>query len=199
MTDRRKVLFFVEGFTDIRFVVGLSEISDLTLCVPASSRISSSGLRERVAASGATRPRGGDSRQPRAIPGPVAAWLWAPRARVRRHRLAGGAARLGQRDSRRTAARSAGHHLHGHRAGRILSLSAQARPDWLGEGADRRGRDPRHDDLQWPAGHTRRGPWVVSARDRGALQRRVPTSGSTTGSTRLSSRRPTPTSAADSV
>ena len=27
MTDRRKVLFFVEGFTDIRFVVGLSEKS----------------------------------------------------------------------------------------------------------------------------------------------------------------------------
>jgi glycosyltransferase involved in cell wall biosynthesis len=49
---RRKVLFFVEGFTDIRFVVGLSEIADLTLCVPAST-FASSGLNERVGASGA--------------------------------------------------------------------------------------------------------------------------------------------------
>ena len=49
---RRKVLFFVEGFTDIRFVVGLSEIADLTLCVPAST-FASSGLNERVRASGA--------------------------------------------------------------------------------------------------------------------------------------------------
>ena len=30
-----RVLFFVEGFTDIRFVAGLSEICDLTLAVPA--------------------------------------------------------------------------------------------------------------------------------------------------------------------
>ena len=30
-----RVLFFVEGFTDIRFVVGLSEICDLTLVTPA--------------------------------------------------------------------------------------------------------------------------------------------------------------------
>jgi hypothetical protein len=29
------VLFVVEGFTDIRFVVGLSEICDLTMVVPA--------------------------------------------------------------------------------------------------------------------------------------------------------------------
>ncbi len=48
----RKVLFFVEGFTDIRFVTGLSQISDLTLCVPARA-YSESGLKERVAASGA--------------------------------------------------------------------------------------------------------------------------------------------------
>jgi hypothetical protein len=30
-----RVLYFVEGFTDIRFVVGLSEICDLTMAVPA--------------------------------------------------------------------------------------------------------------------------------------------------------------------
>ncbi len=53
MTDTRKVLFFVEGFTDIRFVVGLSQISNLTLCVPAVA-YGSSGLRERVRDSGAT-------------------------------------------------------------------------------------------------------------------------------------------------
>ena len=47
-----RVLFFVEGFTDIRFVVGLSEVCDLTLCVPEST-FGPSGLEERVAASGA--------------------------------------------------------------------------------------------------------------------------------------------------
>ena len=47
-----RVLFFVEGFTDIRFVVGLSEICDLTVVVP-SRAYRSSGLVDRVAASGA--------------------------------------------------------------------------------------------------------------------------------------------------
>ena len=35
--NRQRIVFFVEGFTDIRFVVGLSEICDLTLTVPAST------------------------------------------------------------------------------------------------------------------------------------------------------------------
>jgi glycosyltransferase involved in cell wall biosynthesis len=48
----RHVLFFVEGFTDIRFVTGLSEICDLTLCVPAR-QFAESGLKARVQASGA--------------------------------------------------------------------------------------------------------------------------------------------------
>jgi glycosyltransferase involved in cell wall biosynthesis len=47
-----RVLFFVEGFTDIRFVVGLSEICDLTMVVP-SRAYRSSGLAVRVAESGA--------------------------------------------------------------------------------------------------------------------------------------------------
>ena len=48
-----RVLFFVEGFTDIRFVVGLSEICELTVAVP-SRAYRSSGLAERRArASGA--------------------------------------------------------------------------------------------------------------------------------------------------
>lgn len=75
MTDTRKVLFFVEGFTDIRFVVGLSQISNLTLCVPAVA-YGSSGLRDRVRDSGATL-------QVVEIPGSRAqfqarslAWLW---------------------------------------------------------------------------------------------------------------------------
>lgn len=50
--SRPRVLFFVEGFTDIRFVTGLSEIADLTLCVPAVA-YAESGLRGRVATSGA--------------------------------------------------------------------------------------------------------------------------------------------------
>jgi len=47
-----RVLFFVEGFTDIRFLVGLSEICELTVAVP-SRAYRSSGLVDRVAASGA--------------------------------------------------------------------------------------------------------------------------------------------------
>jgi glycosyltransferase involved in cell wall biosynthesis len=49
---RLKVLFFVEGFTDIRFVVGLSEICDLTMAVP-SRAYHESGLKHRVQESGA--------------------------------------------------------------------------------------------------------------------------------------------------
>jgi glycosyltransferase involved in cell wall biosynthesis len=52
MGSNLKVLFFVEGFTDIRFVVGLSRICDLTMAVP-SRQYSESGLKERVAQSGA--------------------------------------------------------------------------------------------------------------------------------------------------
>jgi glycosyltransferase involved in cell wall biosynthesis len=47
------VLFFVEGFTDIRFVVGLSEVCDLTMAI-AAQPYAGSGLKSRVAQSGAT-------------------------------------------------------------------------------------------------------------------------------------------------
>ena len=49
---RVRVLFLVEGFTDIRFVAGLSEICELTMIVPAPA-FRESRLAERVAASGA--------------------------------------------------------------------------------------------------------------------------------------------------
>ena len=52
MSRALKVLYLVEGFTDIRFVVGLSEICDLTMVVPAR-QYAESGLKERVALSGA--------------------------------------------------------------------------------------------------------------------------------------------------
>ncbi len=47
-----RVLFLVEGNTDIRFVTGLSEICDLTMAVPAAA-YNESGLKERVRSSGA--------------------------------------------------------------------------------------------------------------------------------------------------
>jgi len=47
-----KVLYFCEGFTDIRFVTGLSEICDLTMVIPAWE-FQSSGLADRIADSGA--------------------------------------------------------------------------------------------------------------------------------------------------
>ena len=50
---RLKVLYFCEGFTDIRFVVGLSEICDLEMAAPAWE-FRSSGLADRVAHSGIT-------------------------------------------------------------------------------------------------------------------------------------------------
>jgi glycosyltransferase involved in cell wall biosynthesis len=45
-----RVLFLVEGFTDIRVVVGLSQICDLTMAVPIRA-YESSGLKQRVAES----------------------------------------------------------------------------------------------------------------------------------------------------
>jgi glycosyltransferase involved in cell wall biosynthesis len=48
-----KVLYFCEGFTDIRFVVGLSEICDLTMVAP-EWEYQVSGLADRVSQSGAT-------------------------------------------------------------------------------------------------------------------------------------------------
>jgi glycosyltransferase involved in cell wall biosynthesis len=51
-----RVLFFVEGFTDIRFVAGLSEVCELTMMVPArqyresqlNTRVMQSGAKVRV-------------------------------------------------------------------------------------------------------------------------------------------------------
>ena len=51
MSRPLKVLFFVEGFTDIRFVIGLSEICDLTMAV-AARPYADGGLKQRVAESG---------------------------------------------------------------------------------------------------------------------------------------------------
>lgn len=51
-TPRLRVMFLIEGFSDVRFILGLSEICDLTLVVPEAT-YGPSGLRDRVAASGA--------------------------------------------------------------------------------------------------------------------------------------------------
>jgi glycosyltransferase involved in cell wall biosynthesis len=48
-----KVLYFCEGFTDIRFVVGLSEICDLTMVAP-EWEFRTSGLAARIDQSGAS-------------------------------------------------------------------------------------------------------------------------------------------------
>ena len=47
-----KVLYFCEGYTDIRFVVGLSEICELTMAIPAR-HLHESGLADRLAECGA--------------------------------------------------------------------------------------------------------------------------------------------------
>jgi glycosyltransferase involved in cell wall biosynthesis len=51
MLARPKVLFLVEGNTDIRFVIGLSEISTLTMAVPAVT-YDASDLRKRIIENG---------------------------------------------------------------------------------------------------------------------------------------------------
>src|SRR5437870_4724355 len=48
---RLRLLFFVEGFTDIRFVVGLAQMCRLTMAVPLR-QYRDSGLKERIAESG---------------------------------------------------------------------------------------------------------------------------------------------------
>jgi len=54
MTGQRlKVLYFCDGFTDIRFVAGLAERCDLTLATPAWE-FRSSGLDKRIAEAGIT-------------------------------------------------------------------------------------------------------------------------------------------------
>lgn len=50
---RLRVLYFCEGFTDIRFVVGLADICELTMVAPAWE-LQVSGLAERIAHSGAS-------------------------------------------------------------------------------------------------------------------------------------------------
>jgi glycosyltransferase involved in cell wall biosynthesis len=47
-----KVLYFCEGYTDIRFVVGLSEMCDLTMAIP-QRHLQESGLADRLAESAA--------------------------------------------------------------------------------------------------------------------------------------------------
>ena len=52
-SDRRvKVLYFCEGYTDIRFVVGLSEMCELTMAIP-ERHLNESGLAARLADSAA--------------------------------------------------------------------------------------------------------------------------------------------------
>jgi glycosyltransferase involved in cell wall biosynthesis len=55
VSRRLRVLFVVEGFTDIRFVIGLHEICDLTLAASARAYVEG-GLKERVARSGIRLP-----------------------------------------------------------------------------------------------------------------------------------------------
>jgi glycosyltransferase involved in cell wall biosynthesis len=50
--SRLKVLYFCEGFNDIRFVVGLAEQCELTMAIP-EWELHSSGLAERIRQSGA--------------------------------------------------------------------------------------------------------------------------------------------------
>jgi glycosyltransferase involved in cell wall biosynthesis len=73
-------LFFVEGFTDIRFVIGLSEICDLTMVVPERQYLES-GLKGRVERAGCrievvTVPGGRPAFQFRSL---LRLWSLAPR------------------------------------------------------------------------------------------------------------------------
>jgi glycosyltransferase involved in cell wall biosynthesis len=78
--SRLRVLFFVEGFTDIRFVIGLSEICDLTMVVPERQYLES-GLKGRIESAGCrievvTVPGGRPAFQFRSL---LRLWSLAPR------------------------------------------------------------------------------------------------------------------------
>jgi glycosyltransferase involved in cell wall biosynthesis len=78
--SRLRVLFFVEGFTDIRFVIGLSEICDLTMVVPERQYLES-GLKGRIERAGCrievvTVPGGRPAFQFRSL---LRLWSLAPR------------------------------------------------------------------------------------------------------------------------
>src|SRR5580692_1655635 len=78
--SRLRVLFFVEGFTDIRFVIGLCEICDLTMVVPERQYLES-GLKGRIESASCridviTVPGGRPAFQSRSI---LRLWSLAPR------------------------------------------------------------------------------------------------------------------------
>jgi glycosyltransferase involved in cell wall biosynthesis len=78
--SRLRILFFVEGFTDIRFVIGLSEICDLTMVVPERQYLES-GLKGRIESAGCridvvTVPGGRPAFQFRSL---LCLWSLAPR------------------------------------------------------------------------------------------------------------------------
>ena len=139
-----RVLFFVEGFTDIRFLVGLSEICDLTVAVP-SRAYRSSGLVDRVAASGARfhvdEIAGGRAAyQLRSL-----RYLWQRAGEfdvvLAQEMLRGAlnATVVGAAEGR------AGGDLHGHLADRVLPVPAGAGPDRCAGGARRRAGHPDAD------------------------------------------------------
>ena len=120
---RPRVLFFVEGNTDIRFVVGLSEICDLTMAVPARA-YEESALKARVAASGARlrvhEIAGGRAAfQLRSL-----AYLWRAVPAFDVVLVAGDASRLAERDGRRRTPRRPRRHDDGAASGRVLPMPA---------------------------------------------------------------------------
>ena len=124
-----RVLFFVEGFTDIRFVVGLSEICDLTLAVPAAPiarAASTTALRESGARVRCDAIEGGRAGfQLRSLRLSVARGAGAFDVVLAQEMLRGAL----NATRRRRPERRAGRDLHGHLADRVLPLPARAGPD----------------------------------------------------------------------
>ncbi len=133
MADPRKlrVLFFVEGYTDIRFVVGLSEICDLTMAVPARAYEESAS---RLASTS------GAQLQVHEIPGGRMAFQLRPWRisgawrRIRCRAVAGDAARLIERDPRRRPSRRAGRDDMGIAPLEYFRCRRERKPDGTGSG-----------------------------------------------------------------
>ena len=125
---RVKVLYFCEGFTDIRFVVGLSEICDLTMVTPAR-QFRESGLADRIAESGARAERRHDRGRPAGLSGPLASLSAPAHSPLRRRALAGDGAGLAECDDHRQGDGSAGRHLSRHLARRVFPVPAAAWTD----------------------------------------------------------------------
>ena len=98
-----KVLYFCEGYTDIRFVVGLSEMCDLTMAIP-ERQLHESGLAGPARRKRRARARRCDQRRPAGLPVAIVRVSSSQASVVRRGAVAGNGTGIAERDRCRQGA-----------------------------------------------------------------------------------------------